>query len=387
MKYCSNCGKQNEEINVFCLDCGAKFDAVAGQAEPQPVAPVFEAPVAEAAVAEATVVEPVAVQPEPVAPPVAPPVYTPPVYNAQPQQSTYQQPVYQQPPQQPAYQQPPQQNYQQPYQPYYQAQPAAPKPTLSSNPGVNLLKQHASSPQVLVCAILFSIMLLINIVSIFSNSSMLSILRMFDNFGMGMGYGMDYSAFQAGFIVGGIVGLTPTILVAIGLWLVWSNAKNAASDRMGTSGFSLITAGVVITFVCVCLLILLGLIASVITIIGGAATSGYGGEFALGGGIFMLIVVGGLATLFIIYYAKILGTIGAAKSTALSGITNPKISMFVPVFNFIVAFFSLFTLFFGGVAGIFSGLINIAFLIMISVVIINYRSQALVMAFKERSPQ
>ena len=157
MRYCSNCGAQNDADALFCSSCGTKLEAVSEAVET--VQAAAEAPVQEFAAQEAPGMDvpsaPEAPQyqqaPEFVqqTPPVAAPAPEAPKFQQAPEYAQYQQPQqgyaqpqqgyaqpqqgyaqpqqgYAQPQQgyaQPQYQQPP---YQQDFQPYAAMDPAAP---------------------------------------------------------------------------------------------------------------------------------------------------------------------------------------------------------------------------------------------------------------------
>ena len=165
----------------------------------------------------------------------------------QPQQPYYQQPEQQ--PQQPYYQQPaqqPQQPYyqqpaQQPQQPYYQ-QPAQPQPVMvtpASEGEKNAYFKSAGSVLMLVVAIIATVGL---VISLISNILSLNIF--------------------------GIIGMVFSILITVGMWIAWSNAKK---KKLNTTGIKLIRIPYLIQFIFVCIGFALTFIGLILLLIGSDA--------------------------------------------------------------------------------------------------------------------
>lgn len=169
-----------------------------------------------------------------------------------PQPEQPQQPYYQQPaqPQQPYYQQP----AQQPQQPYYQ-QPVAPQPqpvmVIPASEGEkNAYFKSAGSVLMLIVAIIATVGL---VISLISNILTLNIF--------------------------GIIGMVFSILITVGMWIAWANAKK---KKLNTTGIKLIRIPYLIQFIFAVIGFALTFIGLILIMIGSDALGSIIGVEGLG---------------------------------------------------------------------------------------------------------
>ena len=337
--FCSNCGFNNADDADFCQQCGNKLTAPAAPVtEPAPAPEVAEAapaaepaPVEQAPVTEPfaeTVTEPIVTpsQPEPVnyaAPPVAPnpagmppfaagqgnmpPVAPPPVYVPQPQ---YQTPVYNN------------------YQPVYAA-PVQRK----SGPVVDAVKKVCGSPLFLIATIAVTVAVIFDFIG-FAN-----LMVEFDDF--------NYlfrvtDAFGSVIGIYAVVNIIAGILSVAGLWVAFGSAKSSAPG-MKTAGLSLLKAVAIIR------LVLMSITFFVIEVLCISTDMSFRNVFGFSSDeiIAFAVIFAILFIFIIIYYAKAISALGAAKTTAVRAMPVSA-SAFLAILLFIMA--SLTALCFAGFA-------------------------------------
>lgn len=310
--YCTRCGKPLPDAAQFCSSCGSKVSA-----------PVAETPVVETPVVEVPVIE--------AAPTPETPAYETPAVEA---------PVAEAPVVEPA-----------PTPAYAVSVPAAePTATTGGSPARAALKSVASSPLLLIAAIAFTLSLLLPILSYIlpfgGSASWMSAL--YD-----LAYELDledvffelYDLFDAdGFgVVSAFLVQLPNLLIAIGLWVTYLSGVSRKSPCPTTAGLSMIKAMIVLGLVRFCLVCSLVLIVVLGVAVAGSYLLSSDAVFIL----FPLAVA--VTVLGIIYYAKVIRSINAAKNTAKTGRPFAGASRFVAVACFAMAFFSFF-----GVFGLFT---------------------------------
>ena len=199
-------------------------------------------------------------------------------------------------------------------------QPAVPvkaaKPPLSNNPVLNVIKKVASSPLFLVAIIAYSVQILGSVITAAASGPLFSgmIYNILYEFGADIPYEfyniLDSIAMAGSgpVIVGTIIGLIPTILICIGLWITYASARSRTSDTMKTSGLTMIKVITVIQLVGTCLCLAAFEIFLMFAVVASAAEAAaaaevYGPVVAL----FVFIVILGTALyiLQIIYLSKI----------------------------------------------------------------------------------
>ena len=344
---------------------------------PAPVqpTPVQTAPPAAPAAAPAPVEKPAPVPPVQTAPAqAAPPVQTY-TYPQRPQQNPY-------PPQAAPYVQNP--YVRPPVTPYAPAQPQA-RPLTSVH---KALKALASSPLFLIGTIFVSLGFLLSIISAFLPTDYTWIFSMLPQEAY---YALElddlqYQLFmlQRGSMLSNFLMMLPGLILSAlsvaALWITFASGKNHSDPYLKTSGFSILKVLQILGIVGYALLALLLVILLVIVLVAAASVSGsYAGD-AVGAvmGMLAVILLALLAViaLLIVYSAKVIGSLNAAKHAVETGVFQKKASMFVAVLGFIMAGYTLIDLYgtfvFRGWLAMLSGICTAGAQIVFGICIINY---------------
>lgn len=318
--FCSKCGFKNQPGDTFCQQCGSRL----------------------------TDATPVAEQSVPATPPT--------------------QPVYA------------------PVQPMY-ARPVIPR---ANNPVLCAIKDMVASPLYLVAIIAFSASLFFTYLNLlFFNTAVGStISRLINQSGLYRYFDLNYIWSALEYIkVIGFIATIPTALYAVGMWLNFVAAQKRGVDSMSTSGLTMIKVLQIISlvFTCIWFLIIEALcIVGIIAVSGNNYVRSYGyydaDAYNVSGiavALLIGVIIGALIgfTLVIIYKAKTISTINTVKNSIRTCNADYKVSGFVGVMNFIIAFFSFFSAFSGGFFGAVSQLCSVTALICFGILIFNYRSK------------
>ena len=259
-------------------------------------------------------------------------------------------------------------------------QPSAPvkvaKPPLSNNPTLNVIKKVASSPLFLVAIIAYSVQILGSVIVAAGSGPLFSgmIYNILYEFGADIPYELydilDGIAMAGSgpVIVGTIIGLIPTILICIGLWITYASARSRLSSGMKTSGLTMIKVITIIQLVGDCLTLAAFEIFLMFAVVASAAEA-YGFVVV----IFVFIVILGTAMyiLQIIYLSKIVKSINTAKNTIATGVPSNKVSSFLAVWAFVSAAGFIFSL----PASFISSAAAITSLICFGLVIFKYKAE------------
>ena len=196
-------------------------------------------------------------------------------------------------------------------------------------------------------------------------------------------------AIQSMVMIFAIAFLVPTLLASIGFWSFYASAKNRMRPVVSTGGLSLVQAVIIIRLVGVSLLVLLlGVLLLPLSFV----ISEYSSEFYYSSSYYTpydmsaAIIIGVLVLLlvflifYIIYYAKALGTIASVKAASNGSYPAKPVSMFVIVMNFIIAGFSMISLISSlftdfSLMSLASSLFNIAFLVLLSLALLQFRRE------------
>lgn len=226
------------------------------------------------------------------------------------------------------------------YQPAY-------VPQIPRHPVVEAVRSVAASPLFLVAVIFFTVALVFSVLA--SGESASATYDMLNEMFMDMD--VDYvipsyagSVLSSGAIIGGIIGAIPTILVAVGLWMVYAAAKKD-EPGISTGGLTLLWVMQIISLVGVCVLAgLLALVLLLALLVGGVAAADIPDAestaalivIGIGG-----LIIAGLMALVIVYRVKVMKMVNTVRQTLMTGVPSDKISMFVVVFCFISGGFSV----------------------------------------------
>jgi len=277
MNYCAQCGKFHEESAAFCSGCGASLQS-----------------------------------PEPAPPPPEPaPVQTPAYSQSQ----------------QPAYGPPP-------------AQPAGPE-----NPVVTVFREHASSKAFLFAALLVSAVLFFNFILMFIPGSSPMDRIMTDFFeGFSEGSGGEFGGFNfddflettdGQDVASSFIGLIPSILICVGLWLVYL-AGCSREPFVKTTGLSILRGVTIFFLVILCLVPPFLLLAvSVFAVASGETAEDYVVAVVV---LIISAIVVVIPLLYCIFMSK---TLRSIRISLVTGQPVAKVSMLVIVINYIMAGFAI----------------------------------------------
>lgn len=263
-----------------------------------------------------------------------------------------------------------------------QSQPMQSQPMYNSpavSPVIAAVKGIASSPLFLTAVIIYTLSLLLS----FANSlapmrNVYQIMQLL-NLDYYMDYYIDYGVIAGITTTFSIIGMIPSILMALGLWLTFAASKNNTFPGFKTAGLTIIKVLTIISLVWVSvaagLLTIVLIVAATVAIVEGEAAA-----MAIVLGV-ILVAVG--VTLSIVYYAKIVQTINAVKNSVMTGMPNERASRFVAVCCFIMAAGSAISIIpllinafglFGSMTSVFSAILNVAVYICFGIIIFKYRN-------------
>ncbi len=299
------------------------------------------------------------------------------------------------------YQQAYQQNYrQQTYQQNYQQAYGKMEKIYSSNPAINAVKKAAASPMFLTGAILYTIFLFFQLISSFSSGAIFT--YMWEMMRYELMYEYNPRAFslmekiidtmQSVTVVTSLSGMIPTILIGVGIWMIFASGKKVMEQGMKTGGITLIKVITILQFVLYCIIMALGIIATLVflivlpNLINDAMGLDYMSlsnmvQMSPSGGeefvplvlviillfIMFLIMVVALV-LSILFYVKAIKSMNVIKKTAENGKVDGEISMFFIVMLFI----------FGGLSCVsftITGLLSGVSMIFFGIALVNLRKE------------
>ncbi len=259
----------------------------------------------------------------------------------------------------------------------FEATPSAAE-TVSSAPAAicpndsirTFLKLLGSSPLFLTAAVSYTVSVFFSIVSsvIGINFGMLAyqLYKLADEFGIDRSYVHSFfDGMRTGSVIGAVSGAIPTILFAIGLWLIYASCSDRYDPYIKTSGLTLIKVLQILKLIGVCLTTFFVLAVLLVLVFASnayfsAAEIAEGSVFVVIFGVLTVLVTLMLA-LSIVYNALALHTVNRIKKTALNGAFCGYASGFVGVMLILGSLFtfmgSIPTFVFGGG---FSGLGTIA---------------------------
>lgn len=314
MKICPNCGFNAEDTAAFCPGCGTKLDAASEQSVSEAISPDTEQAV------EVPEVQPLADESVSAA-------ANEPVSTATEQQSEI-----------PAAAPNTWQQNGRGYVEYSQmyARPNAMPYGMPSGAAVSTMKKVLSSPLALIIALGYSLIVILNYVSVI----MLIITKPIFSSSLLNDYGLPteindflyeannflntYSNIVALFM---FIGTSILLVVAIGMWATYAGAFGKDNGRMGTGGLTAIKAIVIFRLVGICCMFLLPIVMLIL---------GLGFSADLGPENFTVIAIATIVitlilVLFVVYYAKLIKTINVIKGTAKTGVPNKNVSIFAAV--------------------------------------------------------
>ena len=341
---CPNCGRENR--GSFCTNCGTKLtppaDAPARNPAPQE-------PVPGATPGAAVPVAPAAPETPPAAP--AYPTSAPPAgYGGAPAANygrpavNYGAPAYQTPPQSygaPAYGAPVPPYMPPVYPPRNRFGGQGQRPV--SREGRRVARRLGSSPAYLIASVAFTLyMLLFTVFAVRVIGALTGAERYWRGGYISGLFSERITEREAVmWVVYCGISVLFSVLITAGLWITFGSAVKRGSDRMSGAGLTMIKVVTIIRLVLFCIFFALVLFGALIGgLIQGAVNDAF--EFAelreVGILYFLLMtsILVGFMVMGILYYAGILRTLNAVRSSLQTGIPNPGASGYVAVMNFLM---------------------------------------------------
>jgi hypothetical protein len=202
------------------------------------------------------------------------------------------------------------------------------------------LKEHVTSPLFLTAIIAYSAALLLNLVSVLSGINSLSswLNRLMSIAGLdeiySYSFSMGFNAVSRVATALTVVTNLPTILITVGLWLIFASGKDAQSYSVKPLGFSFIRGVEIYYLVTSCIG---AVIVEIILLVAVAGLSEYGGA----GIVFVLMLLaGGCFAAVIIYHLKAVRMIATIQQTVITGKPNSNIPKYVMIMTFILGGFA-----------------------------------------------
>lgn len=240
--------------------------------------------------------------------------------------------------------------------------------------GLGVMKKACSSPAALVAVIAYTAAALFNLFSAIGGSSGILgyLYRIADALDVDLDY--FYYASRGVSVAVGIIGMIPTVLTAVGLWITFASAANKMTAGMKTGGLTLVKVILIINFVFIC--IAFAAVEVVLSVAAASFSDSYFDSSVVG---IMVGVIIGIAvgmTPVILLYVKAVKTVNTMSLTARTGYPSDKVSVFVAVMAFIMGGFKLILLFVSsGVLAKLSGLCSVTASIAFGVFLISYRGK------------
>ena len=248
---------------------------------------------------------------------------------------------------------------------------------------VDIVKRIGSSPLFLIGVIAFSIQLLVTIVPTYSGF-MGYIVSVLNYMGMFMNVDIPYEVHYAINMINSygwglkllinIITNIPTMIVCIGLWVVFSAAKSKKYYGMKTGGLTTIKAVNIYHLVVTCIVCALVELSLVVTIIINANLyssyreyySGLLASIWITVGVAVLLAI--VFTFVILYYAKIIKSINNVKRAIATDSADYKASVYVAVWLIIGVVFQILSIIVNPILSV----VSIAYMICFSVAIFEY---------------
>lgn len=267
----------------------------------------------------------------------------------------------------------------------------------SSNPAVNIVKSMGASTLFMVLAVLTSVSVVLSIITATNIDSIVwNAFYSFSDFvDPSVYYGM-YDLINASSIFGAIVGATPAILTAVGMWLHFTASRNRTHGGLSTTGLTMIKVVNIVMFVLVCVAIAFVIFAFIMVFIALGATSSYYsyGYYNLADAMAVIIIIAVAVLviavpLIIAYYVCLLKTINRVKTTALTGVPDNRIPGFLVVMSYIAAagsIISAFSVLFTSVWSALASLVSAATAIITALLLTGYKKQMSMLMFNNPVP-
>lgn len=249
------------------------------------------------------------------------------------------------------------------------------------NAVVHALKKLALSPVCLTGIIAYTCRILFLLASSFTGNQLLNNLLSYASTMAaltGEGYELSQALYgmapvlRGSIGIGTLIGLIPTILVAVGMWMTVAMAADKTGKPMKTSGLTMIRVIVIIQLIAISFL---ALIAELLLVLLAVAI----GQEVSGAAPVLVAVILLVTILFIVdilYFVKLTGTIGTMCKTIRSQMPLDKISAYVAVVAIIGGVCSVLSLLTaGGILSALSAVCGAVTSIAFGVFLFQYKAQ------------
>ncbi|MCH5352527.1 MAG: hypothetical protein J1E06_03580 [Acutalibacter sp.] len=215
------------------------------------------------------------------------------------------------------------------------------EPVLSSNPVLNVIKKLGSSPLFLAAAILYSVSVMLGIITNISGAVLPSYV-----YDILANAGMDYDTIR--YIINSSSGTSavssglsavPSILLCVAMWMIYATCRDRQTGNISTAGLTICKVITTIMLVALCIAAAGVVIIAIAGFAGGfdyiiryGARSYYGyGDGIMALVMFLCIIVLAIVVLLIAFYASLVRAINRMKNCALTGMPDHRISKFLTV--------------------------------------------------------
>ena len=263
------------------------------------------------------------------------------------------------------------------------------------------VKRICGSPVFLVAILLYTVSVLIATITAVYETAAVSVTAQIDQVLywvslLGMQDLVNWLVEESASIAVGVtivrfVTLLPSVLAAAGFWMFYAACRKKGDDPVRSSGLSFVKVAPILALVGVCLLLLV----EVVALFGAFVLLGVGGEQAA---VVLAVVLVMLAVtiLMLIYYIGLIRTLSVVRAASSTGRRSGQISMYVVVWNFVLAAGTLLSnallliqnsilMTSSGIIDLLQGVLTAAFYILVSVVLLQYRSKVELDAFAQPS--
>jgi len=194
-------------------------------------------------------------------------------------------------------------------------------------------KKVGSSPMFLIATICFTLVQVLGLLSLFSTGSILNdYADIFEEFQLNTQEIL--SVFENTILVSGIVGMIPTIVITVGLWITYGTCASR-KNRINTSGLTMIFVVNLVQLVLSCFILLLALLFTIIAIPGINYYAIPETEFLKSVLVVLLITLLVVFAFVLVYYIKLCTTATNVRNTMKTGVPNKRASRFVGVMCYI----------------------------------------------------
>jgi len=245
------------------------------------------------------------------------------------------------------------------------------------SPGIDTYKTICKSPLSMAAMIAYSVAALFSLIgSIRGLSASNRVFNMM--YGIGSFAGANTSginaissAWNGAQILIIIVTFVPAAILAAGLWVNYVYVLDRQGTGVKTTGLTMIKISVIISFVIICISLVVAVIGSFIVLAVGLS----GNDNTALVAIIVVLIIAAIIFLYIFYNIKLIKTINTIKMTVITGAPSDEVSIFVAIICFISCIGLLLSLFYGDAFSKIAILCNIAAEIMFGILIFTYRSK------------